>query len=76
MAQQNLEVKTVVKEKDNLVAGLDISKLVLKAQDLYGKKEKGLAKQITTGTSLVRPTEDKDFVVWTCGDHWKTLALS
>lgn len=55
------------------IAGLDINKLVKKAQESYEKKEAGLAKQLSTGKTLVRPNDDKDYVLWTKGDHWKTL---
>lgn len=58
---------------DNMVAGLDINKLVKKAQESYDKKETGLAKQLSTGKTILRPSEDKDFVLWTKGDHWHTL---
>jgi RecA/RadA recombinase len=56
-----------------LVAGIDINKLVKKAQDTYGKKDQGFAKQLSTGKTIIRPAEDKDFVVWTKGDHWSAL---
>jgi RecA/RadA recombinase len=67
----------VVKEKvqvteNKMVAGLDINKIVKKAQEFYGK-EKGLAKQLSTGDSIIRPTKDEDFVLWTGGDHWFKL---
>jgi RecA/RadA recombinase len=63
----------VEKKEKKVIAGIDINKLVKKAQESYGKKENGLARQLSTGNSIVRPIEDKDFVVWTKGDHWKTL---
>lgn len=56
-----------------MIAGIDINKLVKKAQESYNKKEQGLSRQLSTGTGLIRPSEDKDYVVWTNGDHWKTL---
>lgn len=52
---------------------IDINKLVKAAQESYSKKEAGLANQLSTGKTLVRPSEDKDFVVWTGGDHWYQL---
>lgn len=52
---------------------LDINKLVKAAQESYSKKEAGLANQLSTGKTLVRPTEDKDFVLWSGGDHWYQL---
>lgn len=52
---------------------LDIQKLVDKARSTFAKNEKGLAKQLSTGDSLTRPKEDKDFVVWTGGTHWQIL---
>lgn len=57
----------------NLVAGLDINKLVKKAQESYSKKEFGLASQLATGKTLVRPSSEKDYVVWSNGSHWKKL---
>jgi len=56
-----------------IIAGLDINKLVKKAQESYTKTEKGLSSQLSTGKSIVRPTEDKDFVCWTAGEHWEKL---
>ena len=52
---------------------IDIDKLIKKAQDSYSKKDKGLAKQLSTGKTIIRPTEDKDYVLWSKGDHWKAL---
>ena len=66
----------VVAKADNkgkIVAGINIEKLVKKAQESYGKTENGLAKQLSTGKTIIRPNEDKDYVVWTKGDHWQTL---
>jgi RecA/RadA recombinase len=65
-----IEKKTEIK---NMIGKIDIDKLVKRAQESYGKKEAGLAKQLATGKTILRPTEDKDFVVWTDGDHWHTL---
>lgn len=56
-----------------IIAGIDINKLVKKAQEAYGKKEGGLSSQLATGKSLIRPNEDKDYVLWTEGDHWFQL---
>ncbi len=68
-ATVKVEEKTII---PNIVAGIDINKLVKKAQESY-KKESGLSKQLSTGKTIVRPSTDKDYVVWTKGDHWKTL---
>lgn len=57
----------------SIVSGIDINKLVKKAQEAYGKKETGLAGQLSTGKTLVRPTKDSDFVVWSKGEHWHAL---
>ena len=66
--------KQIVKtDNKNLVAGIDINKLVKKAQESYAKKDQGLAKKLSTGKTIIRPNEDKDYVVWTKGDHWKSL---
>lgn len=59
--------------KQSLVAGLNIDKIVKRAQEAYSKKEQGLSRQLSTGNSIVRPSSDEDFVVWSKGDHWKTL---
>jgi RecA/RadA recombinase len=67
------EKQSVKSENKNLVAGIDINKLVKKAQDSYAKKDQGLAKKLSTGKTIIRPNEDKDYVVWTKGDHWKSL---
>jgi RecA/RadA recombinase len=69
----NMTEKQTVKDLQNMSAGLDINKLVKKAQDTYDKKLSGLAKQLSTGRTILRPGEDKDFVLWTKGDHWHTL---
>lgn len=66
--------KQVVKNNTaNVVAGLDINKLVKKAQESYAKTESGLAKQLSTGKTIIRPNDDDDFVLWTAGDHWFKL---
>lgn len=52
---------------------IDINAIVKKAREVYGKKEQGLARQISTGKSISRPTKESDFVVWNQGDHWKQL---
>lgn len=65
-SKQDTEVKTKK-------LAIDISKIVKEAQSSYGKKETGLAKQLSTGVSIIRPSEDDDFVVWTKGSHWKSL---
>jgi tetratricopeptide (TPR) repeat protein len=51
----------------------DISALVDKARGIYGKSDAGLAKQISSGSNIVRPEKDTDFVLWTKGDHWQKL---
>lgn len=67
---------TLIKDdkiKENIIAGLDINKLVKRAQESYSKKDSGLSKQLSTGKTIVRPNEDKDYILWTKGDHWQTL---
>jgi RecA/RadA recombinase len=59
--------------KPKISTGLDIDKLIKKAQDSYSKKDIGLAKQLSTGKSIILPTEDKDFVVWTGNSYWQDL---
>src|ERR1700722_8046650 len=49
----------------------DINKIINLAQLNYDKKDKGLASQLTTGSSLIRPKTDEDFVVWSKGEHWQ-----
>ena len=52
---------------------IDLDKLVTEARGLYGKKEAGLSKQISKGTSLTRADKDEDFVMWNHSDHWSKL---
>lgn len=75
MSKENKMMAEVNKEKDNsrVVAGINIDKLVKKAQEVFKKNEGGLAKQLSTGASIIRPNEDKDYVLWTAGDHWKQI---
>jgi RecA/RadA recombinase len=73
MAEKQVVSTKETKEVKGLVAGIDISKLVKKAQETYSKQDKGLAKKLSTGNTIIRPNEDKDYVVWTKGDHWKAL---
>jgi RecA/RadA recombinase len=54
-------------------AGLDINKIVKRAQEFYGKEDKGLKRQLSTGSTIIRPTKDSDFVLWRGGDHWFKL---
>lgn len=60
-------------EKKSIAAGIDIDKLIQKARGSYDKKEQGLARQLSTGANIQRPTDDEDFIVWTKGNHWRTL---
>lgn len=43
---------------------IDIEKLVSQVQSSYGIKEKSLANQVNTGSSITRPTKESEFVVW------------
>jgi RecA/RadA recombinase len=52
---------------------IDIDKLLKKAQGSYGKKENGVAQQLSSGSSIKNPSKDSDFVLWTKGPHWETL---
>jgi RecA/RadA recombinase len=63
---QKLTEKKVIKK-------IDINAIVDKARSAYGKKEGGLAKQISNGTSILRPEKDNDFILWQDGDLWKSL---
>ena len=72
----NVEAVEVQKEKKapvKVVSKFDINKIVKKAQEAYGKKEGGLSSQLATGNSLVRSNDEKDYVVWNGGTHWKAL---
>jgi len=62
-----------LKQEEKKMLNIDIDKIVKKAQDSYDKTEAGLAKQIATGRSLVRPSKDSDFVLWTYNNFWKEL---
>lgn len=68
-AEKAVEKKTEKK----IVAGIDIDKLVKKAQDSYEKKEAGLAKQLSTGDTIANSDLDEDYVMWSGGDHWYQL---
>jgi RecA/RadA recombinase len=65
--------KEIVKTETKKSFSLDINKLVKKAQESYGKNETGLSKQLATGISLIRPSKDEDFVLWTSNDFWRSL---
>lgn len=52
---------------------IDLNKIISKAQAVYGKKENGLAQQLSTGSTMTMPKGDSDFVVWKAGTHWKAL---
>lgn len=67
------EKQTIKSENKNIIGGIDIDKLIKKAQEGYSKKEKGLADQMSTGQSIIRPNEDKDYIIWAKGEHWKNL---
>jgi RecA/RadA recombinase len=69
-ADKTAEVHTT---KSRVVAGINLDALVKKAQDSYAKKEAGLSKQLSTGSSLIRPDSDSDYVLWSKGDHWQAL---
>lgn len=71
MTKEEVKVKEEVKKVKFKM--IDINELVKKAQESYSKKDSGLSQQLSTGTTIVRPSEDKDFVVWTKGNHWQTL---
>lgn len=63
----------VEKETKKQTSIFDINAIVKKAQESYQKKDLGLAKQISTGKTIARPSEDKDFIVWTKNDFWQSL---
>lgn len=56
-----------------MIPGVDINKLIDAARASYGKKEQGLARQISSGADIVSPDSDDDFVVWKGGSHWQSL---
>jgi RecA/RadA recombinase len=64
---------TPVKAGEFKSLGLDLDKAVELARSFYPKKEAGLAKQITTGENVLKPTKDEDFVLWTSSPHWQAL---
>lgn len=66
-------IKTEKKVNGVKMAEFDVNKIVKKAQESYDKKDAGLAKQLATGTSLVRPSRDEDFIVWTYNNFWQEL---
>ncbi len=52
---------------------ININSIIAKAQAAYGKKETGLAQQLASGSTISRPKDESDFVVWTRGTHWRSL---
>lgn len=70
---KEIQADKKISEVKNIAIELDINKIVKRAQESYDKKDVGLAKQLSTGKTILRPTEDKDFVLWTKGDHWFQL---
>jgi RecA/RadA recombinase len=73
IVKTDLTNKTETTKTKQLIAGIDIDKLVKRAQESYEKKESGLAKQLSTGKTIVQSDDDKDYIVWTGGDHWQKL---
>lgn len=51
---------------------LDINKIIAKAQSYYGK-DKGMAKLISTGKDIIKPSDDTPGIKWPQGDMWKKL---
>src|SRR5258708_17905309 len=64
--------KKIENDKNILTNKFDINKIIGIAQASYSKADKGLASQLTTGSSLMRPKTDDDFVVYSKGGHWET----
>lgn len=59
-------------EKKIVHPKLDLNKIVAKARASFGKTEKSLAMQISTGASISRPDKDSDFVM-SRSPHWQLL---
>lgn len=51
---------------------IDLNKILNQARGSFGKGEKALAQQLSTGSSLVKPTRDDQFVLYP-GEHWGQL---
>lgn len=77
MVKQTAIAAKIVEETslktNHIVAGLNIHDIVKKAQESYGKGEKGLSRQLSTGSSIIRPSKDSDFVLWEDGNFWNEL---
>jgi len=56
-------VKNTEKTEKKVIK-LDLNKLVESVRATYGKNEQNLAKQISTGSSISRPTGEDAFVCW------------
>jgi len=67
---ESVSKPTKLKSTNNI---FDLSKIIDSTRSVYDKSEKGLAAQISTGTSIKFPTDDKDFVLWTFGSTWESL---
>lgn len=65
--------KEKIQESNTIKSKIDIDKIVDKARSFYSKNEKGLSRQLASGTSIVRPSKDSDFVLWRGSDYWFQL---
>jgi len=63
--------KEIAKEDKKKIV-IDLDKIVKLAKDNYPKNEKGAAR-FNTGSSIIRPNSDEDFVVWSKNSFWKDL---
>lgn len=51
---------------------LDLKSILETARADFSKSEKGLAMQMSTGSNIVKPEKDSDFIMYP-GEHWKML---
>lgn len=63
----------MTKEKIETKKIPNIDSIIEKAQAHYAKNEKGLAKNIASGSTFTKSTEDKDYVLWPTGNYWQKL---
>lgn len=68
-----VENKIENKAEEKSLVNFDINKIISKAQSFYEKKEFGLAKQISLGSSMYKPMKDSDFILYTKNDFWQKL---
>lgn len=65
-----------VKSEKDKVEKIDLNEVIKKTKATYAKSEAKLAANLfTTGTTVYRPSNDDDFLLWTGNDFWQKLTM-